>query len=161
MDRNDPAELLARSGPSRRTVLAVGTVGASALALTACSKAPSSTGSAPTAGGSATAAAPTGPASAGGSKAVLAALASVPVGSAVAAKGTDGGDILIARPAENTVAAFSAICPHQGCTVAPSFQCPCHGSTFDPHTGANLSGPAPTGLTVIPVAISGTNIVAG
>ena len=155
MDRNDPADMLAHPRVSRRLVLAVGTAGASTLALAACSRVPAGNGS--------PAAAPDGAAASGGSggSGVLASLSSIPVGSAVAAKGANGADILISRTAQNSVAAFSAVCPHQGCTVAPSFQCPCHGSTFDPKTGTNLSGPAPTGLTVVPVTISGTNIVAG
>jgi Rieske Fe-S protein len=67
---------------------------------------------------------------------------------------------LITRTAVDTVVAFSAICPHQGCTVPSSFNCPCHGSRFDPKTGAHLAGPAPTGLKTVPVTVSGDNIVA-
>ena len=57
--------------------------------------------------------------------------------------------------------AFDAVCPHQGCTVAyaPSAKliaCPCHGSEFDPKTGAVLRGPAATGLTSIRV-VKGAN----
>jgi thiosulfate dehydrogenase [quinone] large subunit len=54
--------------------------------------------------------------------------------------------------------AFSAVCPHAGCTVQfdganDVFACPCHGSVFNATTGAVLQGPATTGLSPIPVAL--------
>jgi Rieske Fe-S protein len=82
------------------------------------------------------------------------------VGSAISGKDSSGKPILISRTGQSTVAAYSAICPHQGCTVANSFACPCHGSTFDPNTGARLSGPAASGLSKVAVTISGSFIVA-
>jgi cytochrome b6-f complex iron-sulfur subunit/menaquinol-cytochrome c reductase iron-sulfur subunit len=49
----------------------------------------------------------------------------------------------------DTIACFSASCPHLGCTVGhePSggFFCPCHDSSFSA-TGAALTGPSPRGL---------------
>ncbi len=140
------------AGVSRRTVLAVSAAGAGTLALAACSAAPQAGGGA--AGGSSGASS-----GAGSSSTVLVALSEVAVGSSVLAKGGDGTEVLVTRTAQNSVVAFSSVCPHQGCTVAASFQCPCHGSAFDPKTGARLSGPAPTGLTPVAVAISGSNIV--
>jgi nitrite reductase/ring-hydroxylating ferredoxin subunit len=45
--------------------------------------------------------------------------------------------------------ALTSVCTHAGCTVnattTPSFNCPCHGSTFD-YNGGNLLGPATTPL---------------
>ncbi|UQX86654.1 Rieske (2Fe-2S) protein [Jatrophihabitans telluris] len=146
------------SGPSRRLVLAAG-AGGGALVLAACSAAPGPTRSdVSTSGGSGSSGSAVRSAGAGQ---VLAPLSSVAVGSAIAAKSADGSDILISRTGPDTVAAFSAVCPHQGCTVAASFACPCHGSTFDPKTGARLSGPAQNGLATVAVAVSGGNIVAG
>jgi cytochrome b6-f complex iron-sulfur subunit len=152
-------------GVSRRCALAVGAAGFSTVALAACSKAPSpATSGAPAAttanaGGASSAA--SGASSAASGAKVLAQLSDVPVGGALSAKGADGGAILIIHPTASTVAAFSAICPHMGCTVPTSFQCPCHGSTYDPKTGALISGPAPHGLDKVSVAISGQDIVAG
>jgi Rieske Fe-S protein len=159
-------------GVSRRTVLAVGAAGATTLTLAACSQAPSpnqaqSPATSATAGGASSAAPTAGATSSSASSSgaaaqkVLAKLSDVPVGSAVAAKAADGSEIIISRTSDTAVAGFSAICPHQGCTVAPTFACPCHGSTFDSKTGARVSGPTPTGLSTVAVAISGQNIVAG
>jgi Rieske Fe-S protein len=165
----------ARNGVSRRSVLAVGATGVSVVALAACSQAPdpnkasgASTSSSGTgagaSSGTSTSSAATGSGSssavgATSSGTVIAALSSVTVGSSISAK-DKGDDILITRTAADTVVAFSAVCPHQGCTVASSFACPCHGSTFDPKTGAHISGPAPTGLKTVAVAVSGDNIIA-
>jgi len=146
-----------RTGISRRMVLAVGAAGASTMALAACSKAKTDNSAGPAAsstpGGTASSAT-----AAGGT---LAKLSDVAVGKAIAAKDGDGKSIIITRPTATTVVAFSAKCPHMGCTVMPSFHCPCHGSVYDPTTGARISGPAPTGLTKVNVAISGDSIVAG
>lgn len=160
MTANDPANPPPADGVSRRTVLGVSAAGVGALTLAACSKAPSPAGPSSTGSSSGGQSAGNGGAGGGGAK-VLAALSSIQVGSSISAKGADGGDILISRLAAETVVAFSAVCPHQGCTVGSSFTCPCHGSTFDPKTGAHLGGPAPTGLSTVPVSVSGNNVVAG
>ncbi len=51
------------------------------------------------------------------------------------------------------VMAYSAICPHEGCTVNDwddgqhALVCPCHESAFDPYDGgAVIGGPAPRAL---------------
>jgi Rieske Fe-S protein len=85
------------------------------------------------------------------------------VGSSVSAKDASG-PILVAQPTSGKVVAFSAICTHQGCTVAPAgtkFQCPCHGSMYDAATGAVLQGPAPRPLTPVQVHVDGGNVVTG
>lgn len=58
--------------------------------------------------------------------------------------------------------AYSAICPHQGCTVdfvsaADGFACPCHQSRFDAQ-GERIAGPAPRGLTPIAVTVDGDDV---
>src|SRR5215212_7702345 len=58
--------------------------------------------------------------------------------------------------------AYSAICTHQGCTVAyqgGQLACPCHGSVFDPaNGGAAVTGPATTPLPEIPVKVQGGEV---
>ena len=59
--------------------------------------------------------------------------------------------------------AYSAVCTHQGCTVAyqdGELACPCHGSVFDPaNGGAVVTGPASRPLPGIPVKIQGGEVV--
>jgi nitrite reductase/ring-hydroxylating ferredoxin subunit len=59
--------------------------------------------------------------------------------------------------------AYSAICTHQGCTVAykkGDLACPCHGSMFDPANGAAVvRGPATRPLPEIPVKVEGGEVV--
>lgn len=159
----DPTDL------TRRTVLALGSVGAvgSALALAACTTdAPAGTPSA-TATPSST---PTDDSMAEPSAAPdaphlgddIAALSDVPVGGSIDAS-INGEPALIAQPTAGKVVAFSAICTHQACVVAaagPEFHCPCHGSMFDAATGDVLQGPALEPLSPIQVAVAGDRIVA-
>jgi len=85
------------------------------------------------------------------------AAADVPVGGA--ARFTDpgtGDPSLVLQLDRGSFLAYDAICPHEGCTVGYStaaklIVCPCHGSEFNPATGAVLAGPAPRGLTAIPI----------
>jgi rieske iron-sulfur protein len=61
------------------------------------------------------------------------------------------------------VVAYSAVCPHLGCTVATMLEgalyCPCHNSKFDPATGAKIiAGPSPRPLAVLPLKLEGTNL---
>ncbi len=84
----------------------------------------------------------------------------VPVGGAATFTDPATGDPgLVLQLAKDQFVAYDAICPHAGCTVgyAPGAKlivCPCHGSEFDPATGAVISPPAPRGLTPIHVAVS-------
>ena len=59
--------------------------------------------------------------------------------------------------------AYSAVCTHQGCTVAyqgGNLACPCHGSVFDSAKGAEVvEGPAPRPLPEIPVKVEGGEVV--
>lgn len=60
-------------------------------------------------------------------------------------------EVLI-RLANGEFVAYSAVCTHQGCTVAYNtdtrkLACPCHGGVFDPANGAAVvSGPPPRPL---------------
>jgi nitrite reductase/ring-hydroxylating ferredoxin subunit len=74
----------------------------------------------------------------------------------------DGRRVLVTRPAEGTVVAFDAECPHQGCSVRSTgdgLVCPCHSSAFDPATGDVLEGPATSPLTPVAVAVRGNDVV--
>jgi Rieske Fe-S protein len=55
------------------------------------------------------------------------------------------------------------VCTHAGCTVGyegGQLVCPCHGGTFDAHTGQVISGPPPQALAVRHVVESGGQIYA-
>ena len=62
---------------------------------------------------------------------------------------SDGTPDIVIRHQSGSLSAFSAVCTHTGCTVGFAsgvIACPCHGSEFDPNTGAVLRGPAATPL---------------
>ncbi|CAM5296978.1 QcrA and Rieske domain-containing protein [Leifsonia shinshuensis] len=133
---------------TRRTLVQIGGVsaaGAGALLLAACT--PQGSG-ASTGDGS------------GNSGAATVSLSSIPVGGAVSAS-IGSTPIVVAQPSAGTVVAFSAVCTHQGCTVAPQgkeFDCPCHGSRFDAATGDVIQGPASTPLTKLKASVSGDKV---
>jgi thiosulfate dehydrogenase [quinone] large subunit len=87
---------------------------------------------------------------------------SVPVGGSASFTDPNSGDpSLVIQQRADHFAAFDAICPHAGCTVAYQsganiITCPCHGSEFDPTSGAVMLGPATSGLTPIKV-VKGAN----
>lgn len=145
----DPA--LGQSAPTRRQVLAAGAVVAGSVALVGCG---SSSGSTSAGAGGTSGSAPA--ASTGIIK-----LADVPVGGSASAK-VNGKPAMVSQPTAGNVVAFTAICTHQGCTVAPAgkeFHCPCHGSVYDAFTGKVLSGPAPAPLAAISVKVDGAEVV--
>jgi thiosulfate dehydrogenase [quinone] large subunit len=63
------------------------------------------------------------------------------------------------------VFAYSAVCTHQGCTVAyksskKTLYCPCHGAEFDPFSnGKAVQGPARDPLTNVKVKVEGNWVV--
>ncbi len=143
---------------TRRTALVAGAATLGGATLAACSSDSSSTTSAPPSAPPSTSA---GTSPAGGKG--LVALNSIKVGEAVSAKLADGSKVIVARPTSTTAVAFSAICTHQGCTVAPAgkkLDCPCHGSVYNATTGAVMSGPAPKPLPKVPVHVAGGQVIA-
>jgi Rieske Fe-S protein len=135
---------------SRRTALSAGAVGAGAVTLAACG------------GGKPTRPKSGSPSAATGTKLVK--LDDITVGEAVSAKLPNGSPVLVSRPTEDTVACFSAICTHLGCTVAPKgtqLHCPCHGSVYDATTGKVLHGPAPRPLPAVTVHVADGEVVTG
>lgn len=78
-------------------------------------------------------------------------LSDVPIGESLSATYLDPKtqgvqSIVLHRMSALSVVGFSAICTHRGCTVAfstpTSYDCPCHGSSYNSQTGAVLNGPA-------------------
>jgi thiosulfate dehydrogenase [quinone] large subunit len=71
-------------------------------------------------------------------------------------------DIVI-RQSDGSLAAFSAICTHAGCTVAyegGQIVCPCHGGVYNARTGAVEGGPPPSALAARHVIERGGSIYA-
>jgi cytochrome b6-f complex iron-sulfur subunit len=97
-------------------------------------------------------------------EAAIAAESDVAPGSAVTFKDAGSPAVLVHLDSGDFVA-YSAVCTHQGCTVAyknGQLACPCHGSVFDPADGAAVvAGPAPKPLPEIPVKVQGGDIVKG
>lgn len=152
-------------GMSRRAVLAgVGALGA-AVTLAACGGSshdgiatPGSTPGSGSTGDATDDGTSDDPAPAG----AIAKAADVPVGGAVSAN-LDGAPVLITQPTAGTFVGLSAICTHQGCTVAPDddhLTCPCHGSTFD-LDGVATRGPASEPLITFELSLDGEDLVVG
>lgn len=70
------------------------------------------------------------------------------VGSAALVQAS-AGNFLVARTAQDTFNAMTAVCTHEACTVtgfqSGTFVCPCHGSQYNT-SGAVTKGPAPSSL---------------
>lgn len=75
------------------------------------------------------------------------------------------GRVVVTQPSAGSYRAFDATCPHQGCAVgdvtSEAIVCPCHGSTFDPESGAVTAGPATSGLTARTATVDGADVVVG
>ena len=95
-------------------------------------------------------------------QAAIAAESDVAPGGAVKFKDA-GSPAVLVRLENGDFVAYSAVCTHQGCTVAykkGQLACPCHGSVFDPADGAAvIAGPAPKPLPEIPVKVENGDIV--
>ncbi|MET9379008.1 Rieske (2Fe-2S) protein [Streptomyces sp. NPDC002992] len=145
----------------RRTVLLAGAGSAAALA-TGCgsdgddggttSPTPDPTSS-PTTG-------PTsGPASSAPAGKALAKTSVIPVGGGTIFKEEK---VVVTQPTAGEFKAFSAICTHQGCTVAKvengTIDCLCHGSKFRIANGSVARGPAARPLPAEQITVSGDTI---
>lgn len=152
-DQHDGDAPCGGCGTTRRTFLErgalIGAVGvASTVGLTACTDEIRSEDNAPSH-------------HVGGTPTQAVQLTALPTGGMTTVQ-VEGRTLLISRPDQDEVHAFSAVCTHQGCTVAPAtengedvFSCPCHGSHFDVTTGEPYAGPAKKPLTEYTAAIDG------
>jgi Rieske Fe-S protein len=73
------------------------------------------------------------------------------------------GALWLVRHADH-VGAYSAVCPHLGCSIGfdagkQVFYSPCHDSAFAKDDGAWLKGPAPRGMDPLPLEIKDGRIV--
>lgn len=139
----------------RRQVIVSGAAGAAALVVAGCGGSSGGGGAGSSAGSTA------GSASAPSGKPIVA-LDKVPVGGAVSAMDPNGKPIIVAQPQTGAAVAFSAICTHMGCTVAPSgdkLNCPCHGSVYQAATGEVVQGPAPRALDKVSVKVVNGEVV--
>ena len=136
----------------RRGVLRVGLTGAIAVAFAGLGKvfakaAPATSNSA---------------ASSAGTKIIK--LASLKVGATHNFAAKNGAPAVLFRT-KTGIFAYSAICTHQGCTVAYSgasktLKCPCHGAEFDPYKSAKvINGPAQSPLAKVKVKVSGAWVI--
>ncbi len=94
-----------------------------------------------------------------GSGSALATAADVPVGGCFV---VSAAKVVVTQPTEGDFKAFSAVCPHQGCSVESSsdgeIPCPCHGSRFSIEDGSVITGPATSGLETVEISVEGDAI---
>ncbi|MFJ7412534.1 Rieske (2Fe-2S) protein [Streptomyces sp. NPDC098077] len=139
----------------RRTVLAAGAAGATALA-TGCGSSGGDGGgdasSTPTASDGATDGAS--PDASGGAE--LARTADIPVGGGTVFKEQK---VVVTQPEEGDFKAFSAVCTHASCLVSTvsdgTIDCPCHGSKYSITDAAVEAGPATRPLPAERITVSG------
>ena len=70
--------------------------------------------------------------------------------------------VVVVQPKSGEFKAFSAICTHQGCSVASvangTIDCPCHGSKFKIEDGSVTAGPAKKPLPEQQIKVDGDQI---
>lgn len=99
-----------------------------------------------------------------GSAVKILALSKIAVGQTHQFALSNGSPAILFRT-NNGVFAYSAVCTHQGCTVAfksakKTLYCPCHGAEFDPFAnGKAVQGPARDPLSAVKVKIEGNWVV--
>jgi Rieske Fe-S protein len=128
---------------SRRVALAAGAGAVGAVGLAACGNSGGTSTTPPKSG------------------TTVAKVSDIQVGKAISAN-ADGKPVIVSRPTESTVACFSAICTHQGCTVRADGNkavCPCHGSVYNALTGQVIQTPAPAPLAKVSVKVKNGEVV--
>ncbi|MEQ4717296.1 Rieske (2Fe-2S) protein [Nonomuraea sp. B19D2] len=70
--------------------------------------------------------------------------------------------VVVTQPTAGEFKAFTAVCTHQGCTVASvsnkTINCPCHGSKFNINDGSVEDGPASEPLAEKKITVDGDKI---
>ncbi|MFI9807123.1 Rieske (2Fe-2S) protein [Streptomyces sp. NPDC052301] len=70
--------------------------------------------------------------------------------------------VVVTQPQKGDFKAFSAICTHEGCTLAKvadgTIDCPCHGSRFHIADGTVARGPATRPLPKKSIKVEGNSI---
>ncbi|MBY8882337.1 Rieske (2Fe-2S) protein [Actinacidiphila acidipaludis] len=157
---------------ARRTVVAAAGGAGLAAVLTACGSSGSGSDDSPTVSAGDTtsdagstqpsdSAAPTTSAAGSGSSGGggLAKTSEIPVGGG---KVFADQKVVVTQPTAGQFKAFSAVCTHQGCTVASvsggTINCPCHGSRFHVADGSVANGPAQAPLPSKQVRVAGGEI---
>ncbi|GII65828.1 iron-sulfur protein [Sphaerisporangium krabiense] len=135
-----------------------------AVVLTACggtdSAAPADGGSSASQPAPASSAAEgSGASGSGGEANVLAKTADIPKGGGKVFKEQK---VVVIQTSDGQFKAFSAICPHQGCTCNAvsngTINCPCHGSKFSIDDGSVTAGPAKQPLEEKQIKVDGDSI---
>jgi Rieske Fe-S protein len=149
----------------RRTVLLAGAGSAAALATGCGSNGDDGGTTSPTPGptssptSSPTSGPTSGPASSAPAGKALAKTSVIPVGGGTIFKEEK---VVVTQPTAGEFKAFSAICTHQGCTVAKvengTIDCLCHGSKFRIANGSVARGPAARPLPAEQITVSGDTI---
>jgi len=158
----------------RRVILQVGVLAAASVSLAALGRAmkrpvpvtaaagpsaavPATPGPNPSASAGAT---PAPSAASGSDGTLLGTLDQLPIGEAGRFQVASSGDpAVIVRLPDGSVAAFDAVCTHEGCTVGYDagsglLLCPCHGAAFDPaHHAEVVGGPTNTPLPELPIKV--------
>lgn len=139
-----PAASACGCASRRESLMVAGVAVAGAAGLSACGAGEAAVDTAASAASSVASSAASAAASAAGE---AIAKAQIPVGGGVVLEKLK---VVVTQPTAGDYKAFSAVCPHQGCTVGGvadgAITCPCHGSRFDMTTGAVTQGPATKGL---------------
>ncbi|BBB01823.1 putative iron-sulfur protein [Actinacidiphila reveromycinica] len=150
--------------PTRRGVVAAAGGAGLAAVLTACGSGSSSDSSDGASSGSSAAQDTTGgsgtpSAGGGGGGTALGTTSEIPVGGG---KVFADQKVVVTQPSAGQFKGFSAVCTHQGCTVAKVsdglIECPCHGSAFHVADGSVAQGPATAALPAKSVTVSGDKI---
>lgn len=139
------------SGPGRRSVMKAAALVAVPVAgvgtVAACSSSSSSKSSSSGSGGGS------------GNGSVSVPVSSVPVGGGYIDK---SNLVVVTQPQAGQYKAFTAVCTHQGCTVASvtnnRIVCPCHSSVFSATDGSVINGPATSALSAMTAAVNGENV---